>query len=761
MKGKSVMAKAVSILMATTIMASMLTGCSKGGESTKTTDEDTAKSEYTYVAEYQDLGLGDDSGDVYYEEFKIRNGHLYYLKNDYTSENASTKLLKVGIADGSKEELEVELGDDGYVNSYDIAEDGSYVVLVYTYTEDSDGYYLESYDSNGQQICKSEIAELSNSDLYISEIYLNNDGLVVIPSEEKAIVYDQGGNRKNEIEYGSAVNWVYSSCIGQDGNLYICYSANDNSTYATKLARVDLTSGKVEEVSGAINLFEADAMTNIDGSRFLVSGSESMFIVDISDGSSEKALDWLTCDINGRYVNSVAVAEGDNFYVVINDWENNMTDFVKVNKVKSSEVAEKKEIVLGTLYSDSSITSSVIKFNKNNPEYHISIKTYYDMSSISESAYSDALTAMNNDILTDDCPDIIDLSSLHIPALAQKGLLEDLNTYLDTSDKIRKDDILDSVVDGYTYDGKLVGIPNKIYVNTLIGSVSDVGTADSWTMSEMMDVVKQHPDSQIIDYATKSRMLQILVSYDQDSFIDWENGTCNFNNQDFIDVLEFCNTLPDDDDDSVWDDDDTTPVKIKKGKLLFATVSITEPESIQEYQSYFTGESNFIGFPSNDGCGAFMDAFGLYGITSKSDVKEGAWAFIETALTEADPNGYYYGISPLKSVIEERIAKDQEVSYAMDENGEYLVDENGEKVVEGTSSISYGDWEYTYHPVTDEEADLFRKIVNNAKPSQTSDSKLFDIILEEASAYFSGQKTPEDVAAIIQSRINIYINESR
>ena len=42
----------------------------------------------------------------------------------------------------------------------------------------------------------------------------------------------------------------------------------------------------------------------------------------------------------------------------------------------------------------------------------------------------------------------------------------------------------------------------------------------------MMDVVKQHPDSQIIDYATKGRMLQILVSYDQDSFIDWENGTC-------------------------------------------------------------------------------------------------------------------------------------------------------------------------------------------------------------------------------------------
>jgi ABC-type glycerol-3-phosphate transport system substrate-binding protein len=280
-------------------------------------------------------------------------------------------------------------------------------------------------------------------------------------------------------------------------------------------------------------------------------------------------------------------------------------------------------------------------------------------------------------------------------------------------------------------------------------------------MSEMMDVVKANPDKQVMDYATKGRMLQILISYDQDSFIDWENGTCNFDNQDFIDVLEFCNTLPDDDDDSVWDDDDSTPVKVKKGKVLLANVSLSEPESVQEYQSYFTGESNFIGFPSNSGNGAYIDAFGLYGITSKSDVKEGAWAYIESSLTDVNENEYYYGVSPLKSVVEKQIAKSQEVSYVTDENGEYVVDENGEKIPEGTSSISYGDWDYTYHPVTDEEAEIFRNIINNAEPSQTSDQKVFEIIQEEAGAYFSGQKSPEDVAGIIQSRINIYINESR
>ena len=762
MKGKSVMAKAISVLMATTMMVSMLTGCNKGGENGETSSTDTAKSEYTYVADYQDINLGTDNDNSHVDELKIKKDYIYYLINDYSGEQSVITLMKAGIADGSKSELPLDIGTDGYVNSYDVAEDGSYVALVYSYSEDDSGqYFLESYDSNGQQICKNEIAELANSDVYISNMYVNNDGLVVIPSEEAAIVYDQSGNKKNEIEYGSSVNWVYTTCIGQDGNLYLCYNANDNGNYSSKVGKIDLTSGKLEEVTGGLNITDASAMTSIGDGKFLLSSSDSLYLINANDGSSEKALDWLTCDINGRYVTSVCNADEENFYAVVDDWESGMTDLVKVNKVKSSEVAEKKEIVLGTLYSDSSVTSSVIKFNKSNSEYHVSVKTYFDTSNTTDTAYADAITAMNNDILTDDCPDIIDLSSLHIPALAQKGLLEDLGTYLDTSDKIRKDDLLDSVINGYSYDGKLVGIPNRIYINTLIGSVSDVGTAENWTVSEMLDVAKANPDKAVMDYATKGSMLQVLISYDQDSFIDWEKGTCNFDNQDFIDVLEFCNTLPDDDDDSVWGDDDSTPVKIKKGKVLLAPVSLSEPESIQEYQSYFTGESNFIGFPSNGGSGAYMDAFCLYGITSKSDVKEGAWAFIESSLTNVDDNGYFYGVSPLKSEIEKQIAKSQEVSYATDENGEYILDENGEKITEGTSSISYGDWDYTYHPVTDEEAEIFRKIINNAEPSQTSDQTVLDIIQEEAGAYFSGQKSPEDVAAIIQSRINIYINESR
>ena len=42
-----------------------------------------------------------------------------------------------------------------------------------------------------------------------------------------------------------------------------------------------------------------------------------------------------------------------------------------------------------------------------------------------------------------------------------------------------------------------------------------------------------------------------------------------------------------------------------------------------------------------------------------------------------------------------------------------------------------------------------------------TDSSLMDIVNEEAGAFFAGQKQASEVSALIQSRVQIYISESR
>jgi len=116
-----------------------------------------------------------------------------------------------------------------------------------------------------------------------------------------------------------------------------------------------------------------------------------------------------------------------------------------------------------------------------------------------------------------------------------------------------------------------------------------------------------------------------------------------------------------------------------------------------------------------------------------------------------------------KSALDDMVEKALNVTYMTDENGEQILDENGNPIPEGgTSSISYGDWEYSYHIPTQEEVAVLQDLINVAEPSSaTGNDEITNIITEEAEAFFKGQKSVSDVANVIQSRVQVYVNENR
>ena len=59
------------------------------------------------------------------------------------------------------------------------------------------------------------------------------------------------------------------------------------------------------------------------------------------------------------------------------------------------------------------------------------------------------------------------------------------------------------------------------------------------------------------------------------------------------------------------------------------------------------------------------------------------------------------------------------------------------------------------------DIDKVKELMNVAVPAFSSDNQISNIIVEEVEAYFQGQKTVDDVAGIIQSRVQIYVNENR
>jgi hypothetical protein len=58
----------------------------------------------------------------------------------------------------------------------------------------------------------------------------------------------------------------------------------------------------------------------------------------------------------------------------------------------------------------------------------------------------------------------------------------------------------------------------------------------------------------------------------------------------------------------------------------------------------------------------------------------------------------------------------------------------------------------------------YDKLISLPEDSHTLyriDYALYDIIVEEALAYLAGSKTAEDTAAVIQSRVSMYVAEQR
>lgn len=64
-------------------------------------------------------------------------------------------------------------------------------------------------------------------------------------------------------------------------------------------------------------------------------------------------------------------------------------------------------------------------------------------------------------------------------------------------------------------------------------------------------------------------------------------------------------------------------------------------------------------------------------------------------------------------------------------------------------------------PMSEEEARILRNLVYSAELTENYDTTIYNIIMEETEAYFAGQKTAEEVAEIIQTRVQIYVDEKR
>lgn len=64
-------------------------------------------------------------------------------------------------------------------------------------------------------------------------------------------------------------------------------------------------------------------------------------------------------------------------------------------------------------------------------------------------------------------------------------------------------------------------------------------------------------------------------------------------------------------------------------------------------------------------------------------------------------------------------------------------------------------------PLTEEEEQEFRNLVDSVTSVGFQDDMIVQIVLEEARQYYSEEKSLDETCSMIQNRVTTYINESR
>lgn len=774
--------KAYFMALSLVSMTAFMTACGAAEtDSGKDKDSDTREEakEWVYVPEFTEL---EDENASYYD-MKFAGDCLYYESYSFDEETgvSSQSICKYSLADKSISRVEVPLspsesGEDGSysgqgINAFSVAEDGSVAVVLNNYRSDPNGNYeswmtFAKYDAEGNEIFSCDMREVMGDDeenQYIRSILTDAQGRFYLPADSKIWLFDAEGNSCGAAEMNAGGNsWINSSGVGRDGKAYICYYSYDGNSSSYNLTEVDFDKRALGTTYANFPGGNGELLSAGVEKDFIVHNGSTVYEYDMETQTSEELFDWLDSDINGSFVQAVGVLEDGRILAIIQDWSTDENSIALLTKTPASQVAQKEQILIGTMSSGSDLQAAAVKFNRSSDKYHVSIKEYIDYNNWNENSWNDAITSLNNDLTSQNCPDIIDLSGLNIAQLAAKGVFEDLAPYLEKSTVLSREDYLENILEAYTYDGKLVSIPGYFEMQTVIGRTSDVGTEMGWTLSELMAYADAHPNAQIFDGVTKEYIMQYCMMYNEDSFIDWEKADCNFDTQEFKDLLAFVNRFP---EEYNWSENDASEAtKIQNGEVLLSNAYIYDFDQIQMYYEMFGGEITCIGFPTADGsAGCALQAGDTYAITSKSKEKDAAWSFIESYLGEQDSDNRGFGFPTRKTDLNKMVEEATKVEYLLDENGNQILDENGEPIVMGGgSSIGYQDgWSYTFRVPTQEEVDLVLELMEVAKPvSYNGNNEILNIINEEAAAFFSGQKSVDEVASIIQSRVKIFVSEN-
>ncbi len=569
----------------------------------------------------------------------------------------------------------------------------------------SDGQQMRTYDAGAMDlICVNENEQLmvysSGKDVALTT-YNTQDGSQVgktaVPVPVNSMFYDK---QKKQLLY---MNSDGISSLKPDG------SAGDKVI--------------------TLNDFYSDSTTR-SFCGFAMDGAGSIFIAS-SEGNSSKMM------VQGSGGSSMSLSGGTANHI----------DMIALTD--ASSVQQKKVLTVAGLSSSAMVDAAITAFQKAHPDYKIELKTYNNqLAGVKQEGpgqeqaqdLTPLIQQFNTDIIAGNSADVYILDDLPYYKYIEDGLLADLGEMLADGDTDLSQ-YYGNIFDACKTDGKLYTIPASFSFDVLAGQEENLPSSETPSISDFFDKANSLPEG--LAAFPKGDATQAFTSFMKSNysyFVDQAAQAARFDSAEFISLLNGFKSLFDTRMGEKGEQDMMPNEQIGTGDLAFTALEVNGFDSLAAAIALADGNLSYTGIPSMETDAYNFMASDLAGINASSQNKEMAWEFIKTLLSLEVQSTMQMEGFPINKAACQSIADRM-------------------KSGDTKAMIATPTKQVEVKPLSDEQFADMTDTLGKLNRLSAPDHNIIKILNEELPAFFSGQKSAEDTASLIQNRVQTILNE--
>ena len=766
----------------------LLTACSGiGGQSGETSQEggtqglsDTWKSGFqdngqnplrdgkTSEMPYHTVGFsslvpGADSDDSYYfAASAYSDEEVFFLMSFQTEEGWTYSLEQYDIQNENllpSVKVFQEEGLQGYFNGLCIC--GEEELAARFMSEDGEGNPQEIrlfiFDREGGNVKNVLLDYAYREPVYapgMAYSYFLSDGnyfYLVNFLESGLLVFDREGKEvRRDMPDVSGDTYYTAGCSAPDGSVIVSKvnMANRRTTLFYLQGDKENRLGELPDVN-----YRNVALSG-DGCFYYVDG---YYLIrwNISTGEKQVLLDGALAGIDPTWLAAITFSAGGR--VILHSWSSTNVKELEILTCSEEEVeTDGNQIVFAYVEAgmDLFYNPLVVEYSKAHPQNPVTYQTHTAVYTGDIDAYMDICDAYRTrvmaDILSGGGPDIFLISSEDARNLSENGALLDLTEYLDPE---LREKILPSALERGVIDGKMIGVSPMISGSVMLVS-NAVWEGDSWTIEDVLRLADERKPQYLfggldlgntmIKNSPGGLLFRFFSEFPEKSpFVDLEAGTCNFENETFIRLLEICKEYgerPTPDEDQLYE-------MLKTGECLCTIVRVDDMQHFTQAMKPLEKSCHFVGYPGQEGYG-YAASYEFVAVNANSKNKEAALEFLWHLFSlESQQKIEGHGASVREDVVRESV----------------VLKDWGD----GRGPLYHydlGDGSYMNLEVKEDGSSFLEEYVTALKGLEGEDSRseaVIDIVKSEAGAYFAGDRSAEEIAGIIQNRVQLYLDENR